>query len=73
MFQSLHVHVSINVLHSSSTHWSQILTFIPFLDLGLIIQIIITWLNHAWSDQNMPVTLNAMTSKHVHNSFMCFV
>jgi hypothetical protein len=46
MFQSLHVHVSINVLHLSSTHWNQVLTFIPFLDLELIIQIIIAWLNH---------------------------
>ncbi len=44
MSQSLHVHVLVNVLHSSTTHWIQVLTFIPFLDLGLIIQIIITWL-----------------------------
>jgi hypothetical protein len=46
MFQSLHVHVSTNVLHSSGTHWSQVFAFIPFFDLGLIIQIIIAWLNH---------------------------
>jgi hypothetical protein len=46
MSQSLHVHVLINGLHLSSTHWNQVLTFIPFLDLGLIIQITITWLNH---------------------------
>jgi hypothetical protein len=68
MFQSLHVLVSINVLHSSSTHCSQVLIFIPFLDLGLIIQIIIAWLNHVWNDQNMPMALNAMISKHVLNS-----
>jgi hypothetical protein len=46
MSQSLHVHVLVNVLHSNSTHWIQVLTFIPFLDLGLIIQITITWLIH---------------------------
>jgi hypothetical protein len=73
MFQSLHVHVSINVLHLSNTHWSQVLTFIPFLDLGLIIKITIAWLNHVWNDWNMPMAFNAMMSKHAHNNFMCFV
>jgi hypothetical protein len=73
MSQSLHVHVSVNVLHSSNTHWIQVLTFIPFIDLGLIIQITIAWLNHVWNDQNMPMAFNEMMSKHAHNSFVCFV
>jgi len=73
MSQSLHVHVLVNVVHSSSTHWIQVLTFIPFLDLGLIIQITIAWLNHVWNYWNMPMILNAMMSKHAHNSFVCFI
>ncbi len=58
MSQSLHVHVSTN---SSSTHWSQVFTFIPFLDLEVIIQIIITWLNHVWNNWNMPMVFNSKT------------
>ncbi len=49
------------------------MTFIPFLDLGLIIQITITWLIHVWNDRNMPMVLNAMMCKHVHNGFVCFI
>jgi len=73
MSQSLHVHVSVNVLHSSSTHWIQVLTFIPFLDMGLIIQITIAWLKYVWNHRNICMVFNAMMSKHAHNSFVCFV
>jgi hypothetical protein len=73
MYQRLHVHVSINVLHSSSTHWSRVFDFYSISWFRIDNPNYNNMVKPCMNNQNMPMAFNVMTSKHFHNSFVCFV